>query len=138
MVAKENDDVGNLLLFVFVVLNDDDEDKNTSLEEEEEEEKVQQMLLFIVVVAIRPRSACLIITKSLKNNAFRYNGEESDFWKHLSACTQNGPFSFPSKKKEITFSVFTKEAIDSSETTQQKDTKKAWRLLMLLLLIVLG
>ena len=66
MVAKENDDVGNLLLFVFLVLNDDEEDKNTFLEEEEEEEKVL-VLLFIVVVAIRPRSACLIINKSLKN-----------------------------------------------------------------------
>lgn len=65
MVAKENDDVGNLLLFVRVVLNDEDE-KNTFLEEEEEEEKVLA-LLFIVVVAIRPRSACLIINKSLKN-----------------------------------------------------------------------
>ena len=65
MVAKENDDVGNLLLFVQVVLNDEDE-KNTFLEEEEEEEKVL-VLLFIVVVAIRPRSACLIINKSLKN-----------------------------------------------------------------------
>ena len=64
MVAKENDDVGNLLLFVFVFLNEDE--KNTFLEEEEEEEKVL-VLLFIVVVAIRPRSACLIINKSLKN-----------------------------------------------------------------------
>ena len=71
MVAKENDDVGNLLLFVFVFLNEDE--KNTFLEEEEEEEKVL-VLLFIVVVAIRPRSAGLIINKkkSLKNNVFRY------------------------------------------------------------------
>lgn len=66
MVAKENDDVGNLLLFVRVVLNDEDE-KNTFLEEEEEEEKVLALLFIVVVVAIRPRSACLIINKSLKN-----------------------------------------------------------------------
>ncbi len=58
MVAKENDDVGNLLLFAFVFLNEDE--KNTFLEEEEEEEKVLA-LLFVVVVAIRPRSACLIM-----------------------------------------------------------------------------
>ena len=62
MVAKENDDdvFGNLLLHAFVFLNEDE--KNTGLlEEEEEEEKVQQVLLFIVAVAIRPRSACLIV-----------------------------------------------------------------------------
>lgn len=62
MVAKENDDdvFGNLLLHVLVFLNEDE--KNTGLlEEEEEEEKVLLALLFIVVVAIRPRSACLIM-----------------------------------------------------------------------------
>jgi hypothetical protein len=62
VVAKENDDdvFGNLLLHAFVFLNEDE--KNTLfLEEEEEEEKVLLALLFIVAVAIRPRSACLIV-----------------------------------------------------------------------------
>ena len=99
MVAKEKDfGVGNLLLFVFVFLNDD---KNTSLEEEEEEEKVLALLplLFIVVVAIRPRSACLIIF----TNVFRYNGkykEKSDFLE-TPACTQKRSlFTFLLKKKK--------------------------------------
>ena len=62
MVAKENDDdvFGNLLLHAFVFLNEEDE-KNTGLLEEEEEEEKVLALLFIVVVAIRPRSACLIM-----------------------------------------------------------------------------
>lgn len=62
MVAKENDDdvFGNLLLHAFVFLNEEDEKNTLFLEEEEEEEKVLA-LLFIVVVAIRPRSACLIM-----------------------------------------------------------------------------
>ena len=61
MVAKENDDdvFGNLLLHVLVFLNEDE--KNTGLLEEEEEEEKELALLFIVVVAIRPRSACLIM-----------------------------------------------------------------------------
>ncbi len=61
MVAKENDDdvFGNLLLHAFVFLNEDE--KNTGLLEEEEEEEKVLALLFIVVVAIRPRSACLIM-----------------------------------------------------------------------------
>ena len=103
MVAKEKDfDVGNLLLFVFVFLNDD---KNTSLEEEEEEEKVLALLplLFIVVVAIRPRSACLIIF----TNVFRYNGKykekTSDFARNTCVHTKTVAFYFPLKKNEITF-----------------------------------
>lgn len=61
MVAKENDDdvFGNLLLHAFVFLNEDE--KNTGLLEEEEEEEKVLALLFIVAVAIRPRSACLIM-----------------------------------------------------------------------------
>jgi len=61
VVAKENDDdvFGNLLLHAFVFLNEDE--KNTGLLEEEEEEEKVLALLFIVVVAIRPRSACLIV-----------------------------------------------------------------------------
>jgi hypothetical protein len=61
VVAKENDDdvFGNLLLHAFVFLNEDE--KNTGLLEEEEEEEKVLALLFIVVVAIRPRSACLIM-----------------------------------------------------------------------------
>lgn len=61
MVAKENDDdvFGNLLLHAFVFSNEDE--KNTGLLEEEEEEEKVLALLFIVVVAIRPRSACLIM-----------------------------------------------------------------------------
>lgn len=104
MVAKEKDfDVGNLLLFVFVFLNDD---KNTSLEEEEEEEKVLALLplLFIVVVAIRPRSACLIIF----TNVFRYNGkykEKSDFLE-TPACTQKRSlFTFLLKKRNRIYSL---------------------------------
>lgn len=61
MVAKENDDdvFGNLLLHAFVFSNEDE--KNTGLLEEEEEEEKVLALLFIVAVAIRPRSACLIM-----------------------------------------------------------------------------
>ena len=90
MVAKENDDdvFGNLLLHVLVFLNEEDEKNTGLLEEEEEEEKVLLALLFIVVVAIRPRSACLIIYLSLKNNVFRYNGEESDFFMETPTYTK--------------------------------------------------
>ncbi len=71
----------------------------------------------------------------LKNNVFRYNGEESDFLEtHLH---KNVRFLLSFKKKKKSHSVFNKEAIDSSDDTT-KEPAKAWRLLMLLLLIVLG
>ncbi len=57
------------------------------------------------------------------------------FWKHT--YTKTFAFYFPLKKKKKSHSVFNKEAIDSSDDTT-KEPAKAWRLLMLLLLIVLG
>lgn len=111
MVAKENDDVGNLLLFVRVVLNDEDE-KNTFLEEEEEEEKVLALLFIVVVVAIRPRSACLIINKSLKNKMCSDIMERRAIFAR-NACLRahkNGRFSLPLKKKKKSHSVFLKRS----------------------------
>ena len=51
---------------------------------------------------------------------FRYNGEESDFLKHLH---KNGRFLLSFKKKKKSHSVFNKEAIDSSE--HNKRTRKS-------------
>jgi len=105
VVAKERDDVGNLLLFAFVVLNDDEEKNTGLLEEEEEEEKVRALLL-IVVVIIRPRSACLvIISLSLENNARSDMMEKraNFFWETpLRAHDETVAFTFLQKKKEIT------------------------------------
>ena len=73
---------------------------------------------------------------SLKNNVFRYNGEESDFLETL-VHTKRSLFTFLQKKRNYILIAFKEEEEEEEEKEAQKDTR-ACLLLLLLIILLLG